>query len=296
MLLAPLPLRHSTIDYAARDDHEAYFRFFDRVFPGADFRHWYERDGWGKGYVSHAYFAEGDLVANVSVSEMSLVVNGQGRRGWQLGGVGVLPEYRGRGLSRQLMEAVLALAHEQADVVFLFANASVLDYYPRFGFQCRHQSRFSATGSFRPEAGRLRHLDLGQVADRALLFEYCKMAVPLSQRFSAVDYYSTLLWYGYNDHTESFYYDPEVDAVIVAQVRDQTLRLLDILAKATFDLQAHVGRYVSKPIKTIEFGFSPESWWKGVLQLTDNTEGGLFVLGDACAIEAPFHFPELAHA
>ena len=45
------------------------------------------------------------------------------------------PGHRGRGLARRLMEEVLRDWSGRCDGMFLFANGTVLDFYPRFGFR-----------------------------------------------------------------------------------------------------------------------------------------------------------------
>ena len=50
----------------------------------------------------------------------------------QLGTVMTDPDFRGRGLAGRLMREVLSRLPED---VYLFANDSVLDFYPRFGFR-----------------------------------------------------------------------------------------------------------------------------------------------------------------
>lgn len=45
------------------------------------------------------------------------------------------PDYRGRGLSCWLIDRVLEDFEQQVDFVFLYANDSVLDFYPKFGFK-----------------------------------------------------------------------------------------------------------------------------------------------------------------
>lgn len=45
------------------------------------------------------------------------------------------PDYRGRGLSRWLIDRVLEDFEQQVDFIFLYANDSVLDFYPKLGFK-----------------------------------------------------------------------------------------------------------------------------------------------------------------
>jgi GNAT superfamily N-acetyltransferase len=81
-------------------------------------------------------YADGDeIVSNVSVSEMDLLVEGESRRGLQIGAVMTRAGHRGRGLSSGLIRAVLDECRDRYDLVYLFANETARDFYPRFGFR-----------------------------------------------------------------------------------------------------------------------------------------------------------------
>jgi GNAT superfamily N-acetyltransferase len=125
------------IGFEDRDRHAVFFDFVPKVFgQNADFLAWYAAGGWDSGYRSCGLAtASGELVANVSVTEMELVLEGEKLKGFQFGAVGTVPAWRGRGLARRLIDEVIAELELQADMILLFANDSVVDFYPRFGFR-----------------------------------------------------------------------------------------------------------------------------------------------------------------
>lgn len=43
-------------------------------------------------------------------------------------------KYRDQGLLRIIMEKVIAEWKDKCELIYLFANDSVLDFYPKFGF------------------------------------------------------------------------------------------------------------------------------------------------------------------
>ena len=65
---------------------------------------------------------------------MNLIVNDKTVNGIQIGAVGTLPEYRNKGLSKYLMDLVLDKYQDSTDISFLFANETVTEFYPKFGF------------------------------------------------------------------------------------------------------------------------------------------------------------------
>src|SRR5262245_58296198 len=99
MTLTALSITHTDNEW-----HEAFLQFLPRVFPRISFRHWHEYGGWDERYVAFALAQGEQLIANVSLSRMDLVLHGRALRGWQLGAVATAPEWRGRGLQRQLLE------------------------------------------------------------------------------------------------------------------------------------------------------------------------------------------------
>ena len=45
------------------------------------------------------------------------------------------PDYRGKGYSREIMELILSDYDGKVDGIYLFANDSVVSFYPKFGFR-----------------------------------------------------------------------------------------------------------------------------------------------------------------
>lgn len=53
------------------------------------------------------------------------------------------PNYRGQGLAKNLLNHVIAKYEDQYDFLYLFANDTVLDFYPKFGFERIEESSFT---------------------------------------------------------------------------------------------------------------------------------------------------------
>lgn len=121
-----------------RDDAKLRGQFDEltrEVFEGFSLEAWYKAGYWDDSYVCHSFLnrATGQMVANASVSRLVMRVRGEDLLGFQIGTVATRANFRGHGLSRALMERILAQVGERP--VFLFANESVLDFYPQFGFR-----------------------------------------------------------------------------------------------------------------------------------------------------------------
>jgi predicted GNAT family N-acyltransferase len=79
----------------------------------------------------------------------------------QIGTVMTDPEYRGKGLAAELMNRVIGQYENESEAFYLFANDTVLDFYPRFGFRRMERmeiftrKRFNTSGEH-----RFRKLDM----------------------------------------------------------------------------------------------------------------------------------------
>lgn len=273
--------------------HDAFLSFVPQVFLSARFRRWYALGGWSSSYRSFAMFDADRIIANVSVQRMELIVGGHARVGWQLGAVGVLPDYRGRGLQRILMQHVLALLPSD-DIVLLFANEDVLEFYPLFGFRRVTEWLHGAEHSITPGSGMLRRLSVDSADDRRLLARLAASAMPVTERFGARNYGDVSLWYWTNFHADHFFHDERDDAIVVAEQDMEVLRILDVLATRPIDLASYLPQLVSEPLEYIEFGFTPERLWPEAEPLCEYLESPLFIRGEISLPSAPFKFPVLA--
>ena len=128
---------------------DSFNRLAEQTF-GLNFEGWYQNGFWGDNYDPHSIVLDGEVVANVSVNRTDLLVAGKRYQILQLGTVMTDPEYRGRGLSRAIMEAIEPdLA--SADGVYLFGNDGVVDFYPKFGFRPGVEREYWKDVDFRGE-------------------------------------------------------------------------------------------------------------------------------------------------
>lgn len=284
-----------SLTITCRDDqwHEAFIDYVPKVFPRASFRRWYGLGGWNEDYVAFSIADGADIVANASLQRMNIVLRGEWITGWQLGAVGVVPQWRGRGLQRQTMQRLLGSVDEK-DIVFLFANDTVLDFYPLFGFKRVIESVFAAEFNVRPASEPLRALSIDRAEDLALLARVAATAAPTTREFGARDYGGVLLWYWANFYDGCFYYCEAEDAIIVAEHDGATLRICDVLARTPFDLRSYLPRVAKDAAQRVEFGFTPSTWWPDARAVADYTDSPLFVRGAHRLPEAPFKFPMLA--
>lgn len=274
------------------DWHRRFFAFVADIFPGPGFTLWAERGGWHPSYEIFA-IADGDeIVSTIGRTRMRLVVDGATRIGYQLGAVGTRADLRRHGLARHLMEEVIAELDHPDQPIILFANDSVLGFYPRFGFRRVLQQRFAATVDMGPAAALAPVCDVARPGDRTWLADLCTRALPVGRRFATRDYYPIVLWHLTCRPVIAFRFD-ELDAAVAVTGSATHLAVRDVLAGAPFDLRTVLPRLTQSRISRVEFGFDPEAWWPGAEMSPAADDGPLFVRG-LPELRAPLRFPDLA--
>ncbi|MFP2930135.1 GNAT family N-acetyltransferase [Pyxidicoccus sp. 3LG] len=238
----------------------AFCDYVPQVFRRASFKRWTDWGEWDDDYHAFAVVEDGRVVANASVNRMRLLVEGREVTAFQFGAVGCVPSHRGRGLARAAMEAGLEACGDSP--VLLFANKTVLDFYPRFGFVPQKQTLFAAKHAAAPGGTPAPRLDLAEPGVRAGLAALSSEGLPVTERFGARAYSRIASWYEGSAFARPLR-QLSADAWVFASVEDDTLHIEDIFARGPFDLRAEIPRLIDRPITSIQFGFTPERWWPG---------------------------------
>lgn len=268
---------------------------------GFDFEKWYQGGWWKSAYQPHVLLEGGKVVANVSVNPMICTIDGQEKRVVQLGTVMTDEAFRNKGLSRYLMERVLEEWKERCDSIYLFANGSVLDFYPKFGFVKAQEYAFSMNlkPGDQPDQRAVK-LDMETDKDRQKLL---KMAAE-SKAQSRLEIWrdpGLLMFYadGIGTVHDSVYYIEEMDTVVIAKQQGSTCRILDVFSRGEVSLK-EAGLAVAAPgTERLEFGFAPLQEDEAIEAVPcENEDDTLFVMGEAAQLfeQQKLKFPELTHA
>lgn len=100
-----------------------------------NFVEWYESGYWGENYIPYSLVDGKKVIANASVTKSKMIINNQSYETIQIGTVMTAENYRSKGLSKELMTEIINDYKERVDFIYLFANETVLDFYPKFGFK-----------------------------------------------------------------------------------------------------------------------------------------------------------------
>ncbi len=273
----------------------ASFNALTRQTFGFDFADWYAGGWWTPertGYTPHVLTAEGRVVANVSTTSLCFELDGQPLRATQLGTVMTAPEWQGRGLQRRLMERVLEEA--ESELVYLYANDSVMDFYPRFGFVPAEEQVFSLELP-RGEGPRAVPADMDDPADRAKLLRRYALGNPFSAA-SMQGETGLLMFYCGGFLREGVRFIDSLEAAAVAEYEGDTLILHDVFCPPEVSPEELLRALAAPGISRAELGFTPKET-RGMRCAPVEEDGGLFVLAEGCNPFAgrPLRLPTLSH-
>ena len=279
---------------------QGFFELLPQVFPGVSFVEWYKRGCWDDRYRTYAVYdhAQQKMLANVAVSLMDIWINQQTLRGVQFSAVSTLSEARKKGYSRQLMQMILDEYAPETDLFFLFANPSVVDFYPLFGFREVKETLFQmAYPSQITPAFAATQLDVDNSEQWKIITDFTANRQPITQVFGASGEHNILNWsllYGYK---EWVWYLPEQEVIVIAETNEGVLHIYDILYKKPWETLKllEILPLVSQPnTHTIQFWFTPEKLRVDTQPIVADPESPFFVKGDFPLEGTPFKFPVMA--
>ena len=262
---------------------------------GLSFEEFYQNGYWTDKYIPYSLIDDGKVIANASVNILKSLYNGQEKRCIQIGTVMTDSDYRNQGLSRYLIERILSEWKESCDTMYLFANDSVLDFYPKFGFE--KAAEYQCSSPITPTKGRVRKLDMSFASDREFLKRYYSKSNPYST-LAIKDNYELLMFYCTSLMKDCVYFLEDFDAVIIASNKNEILTCYDIYSDGNHAMIEMVSRVAESQIRSVVFGFTPiehAAFHSRILEEEDTT---LFVLKgkDNWFVNHQMMFPVLSHA
>lgn len=262
---------------------------------GLDFEDWYQNGFWEDAYNPYSVVENGRVIANVSVNVTDMLFDGSVRHFLQLGTVMTEETRRHQGCIRAIMERIDADYHGKTDGIYLFANDSVLDFYPGFGFQKCNEYQYSlplhGTGPCRfvPAAmdDSAAWERLGRAAERSIF----------RGRLDLTGNRGLLFFYVTKFIRESVYYHAPSSTYVVADRQGTELFLHNVFSDTLTEL-TDVLKLFGGEIRQVALGFTPigsAGYQVSELREKDCT---LFIKGTGLEImeRERLRIPSLAHA
>lgn len=272
----------------------SYNRLAEKTF-GLSFEEFYQNGYWTDKYIPYSLIDDGKVIANASVNILKSLYNGQEKRCIQIGTVMTDSDYRNQGLSRYLIERILSEWKETCDTMYLFANDSVLDFYPKFGFV--KAVEYQCSSPITPTKGCVRKLDMSHASDREFLKRYYSKSNPYSA-LAIKDNYELLMFYCTSLMKDCVYFLEDFDSVIIASNKNEILTCYDIFSDGNHAMIEMVSRVAESQIRTVVFGFTPAEHAAFHSRILEEEDTTLFVLKgkDNWFVNHQMMFPVLSHA
>ena len=289
------------VDFKNNKEQRRAFNLLTKETYGFDFEEWYGNGYWKDKYIPHTLMDGEKAVSNVSVNIMDFLVMGEKKRYIQIGTVMTDKDYRNMGLSKFLMEKVLTEWSNKVDLIYLFANNSVLNFYPKFAFNSVQEYQYSKKIVVENTNSSIKKLNMDNKRDIDFLVNRIKKALPISN-LHMYNNESLIMFYCISFMKENVYYIESLDTIIIVEFSDDILYLNHIFSISNIPLNDIIKAVGNKKLKEVVLGFTPlDINLDGVnydVSLLRKEENTLFIMGKDADIFRDKHlmFPVLSHA
>lgn len=211
---------------------DSFNKLAKKVFD-LDFEGWYRNGFWNENYIPYSVVVDGKVVANVSVNRCDMNYNGSVLKLIQLGTVMTDPDYRGKGYARILMKKIMQEYEGRTDGMFLYANDSVLAFYPKFGFYEKAEYQYS-----RPVKSSTEDVTKKVPMDTA--DDWAKMVKVMKNKaqcgnMTMCGNEDLFMFYLSQFMRKCVYYIGQSDTYVIAEIEGDTLMIHAIFGEASVD-------------------------------------------------------------
>ncbi|MCB2312951.1 GNAT family N-acetyltransferase [Clostridium tagluense] len=219
------------------------------------FDKWHAKNVWNDDYEIYSIIEDGVMLANISVTKMKMVINGEKRDYLQFGSVATREEHRGKGLSKKLMEHIFSIYPDTP--CFLHGGDSVVGFYPKFGFKPITYKQPYIEYKLN-NSGEMIKLNI----TNPKVDKYLKERTQYSKVFDCINQYSINWFHLIYGHQNNIYEIPQLDVMLVAHQRDNKVTIYDIVASRPVSFEQIVPYLCFEGVDIIQFGFNPD--WLGI--------------------------------
>lgn len=265
-----------------------------------DFSKWFESGYWEDSCRLYSLLDDHKMVSHITVSIIDFVVLGEKKRFVQFGTVSTDEDYRKQGLNRFLLEKVLGEWKDKCDLIYLYANDSVLDYYPLFGFVPVNEYQAIKEIEHQPNSHIVRKMNIDNPNDHSLLYTMAKDAVPLFKISMVNNAGQIMLYCNYFDKfsfKENLFYIESLDAIAIAAYKENDLMLYDILSTKEVGIDEVICALSTEQTQRALIHFMPVDSKNYEIKLLKEEDTTLFVMGNDGEVfeKEELIFPLLSH-
>lgn len=264
-----------------------------------NFDQWYKEGYLGGNYINYSFLCEEKVLSNVSANKFNIIYNGELKKAIQLGTVMTDENFRNKALIRRLINRILK-EYEGYDLIYLFANDSVFDFYPKFWFkrviEGKYEMDTKEITKLKLNSDKVIKLDLVNEEHKNILKRLCENRLSISQELGIIKGNSILYLYCNYEFKNDLYYIKEDNIIVILRRENNIVTLYDILSVDNFNLDNIVLKILIEDDEKIQFNFVPRSEkYKIDFQLEDYTEDALFVKEGKTILKDGILFPMISH-
>ncbi len=236
---------------------------------GLDFNPWYEMGAWNPNYQPYAFFKGQRAIANVSLSTMQLLIEGEAVPGIQIATVMTDEAWRRMGLSYALFQNVFADYPPEQHLYFLAADDMAVSLYEALGFVPWQQTSFwvdiDAPAKKVPQIPTIPYQAASlEMEEMINLHQKCR---PISHSLCCLDDHSILMFYMAMGLQDSVYALENGVYAILESKGDQTNEALCELVVYRFfvpegidyDFNTLIEQATQQGFIRVSFLFTPDS-------------------------------------
>ncbi|MGK0468342.1 GNAT family N-acetyltransferase [Clostridium sp.] len=230
---------------------------------------WYEKNLYYNKCAFYSYIYHDKVVANISVNIMDLIVDGQKKTALQLSGIMTHPAHRNKGLSASLINYIIDKYENEYDIIYIFAEDSVLSFYTKFGFkQIIEDSYELDTNQINRKEIMIKKLEIDDKNDCDTILRSIKNRQPLSKKLDIFNDLWPLHIFCMYVYTDDMYYLEDEDTIVIANREDGCVHIYDVVSLAPIDIDSIIEKIITPDDEKIEFHFIPESNKYNILKIS----------------------------
>lgn len=222
---------------------------------GLDFEDWYQNGFWGENYNPYSIVKDGKVISNVSVNKTDMLMNGEVKHFLQLGTVMTDEAYRNQGFSRKIMEEIEKDYNDKVDGMYLFANDSVLTFYPKFGFEKSKEYIYSKQVSNSGTCQLEQAIMNNSIAWKQL--ENVMNNNAFCGKFDMVNNNELIMFYVTKFMQECVYYHSGTGTYVIAEIEGEDALIHNVFSEKLEELDAVIALF-GADVKKVTLGFVPK--------------------------------------
>ncbi|SDB22434.1 Acetyltransferase (GNAT) domain-containing protein [Pseudobutyrivibrio sp. YE44] len=228
-------------------------RLAEKTF-GLNFENWYQNGFWKDNYIPYSVVIDGEVVSNVSVNACNMNYKGKTVKLIQLGTIMTDADHRGKGYARMLMEEIMKDYEGNVDGIYLFANDSVLEFYPKFGFKEAMEYQYTKDVTISSDC-KAEQVPLKDNNDFDRIVEILDKTSQNAKLYM-VGNTGLYMFYLSQFMNENLFYISDCDSYAIAEIEDDTLILHTIIGDGAID--DVIAAFGSK-VKKVVLCFTPKN-------------------------------------